>query len=253
MSKKAGIISMYLRNNKIIKFLIFCVIFNFTINPVYAEINFPRIFYASKKITHLTGYSLIAHYEANEDSSFLTVNSKDNTYKLLEIGQSETLDGLLLKVMKFDGENLILQDNKNIKYSISFGNEEVFLKIDMQRVYKDSTLNSETMSDDKALKIFKDVAKLIGIPTFISSQFSELPKQARTDGGREGWILDETIPNILLVTSPFKSNDIIVTIDGIPANDIIKLKEHLSEKNNTDFFDVEIQRSGNLKMIRVRL
>ena len=82
MSKKAGIISMYLRNNKIIKFLIFCVIFNFTINPIYAEIDFPRIFYASKKITYLTEYSLLAHYEANEDSSFLTVNSKDNTYKL---------------------------------------------------------------------------------------------------------------------------------------------------------------------------
>ena len=49
----------------------------------------------------------------------------------------------------------------------------------------------------------------------------------RTNGGRDGWLLDETIPNILLLTSPFKSNDIIVTIDGVSANNINKLKQHL--------------------------
>ena len=63
----------------------------------------------------------------------------------------------------------------------------------------------------------------------------------------------EKIPNILLLTSPFKSNDIIVTIDGVSANNVNKLKQHLSNKSNKDFFDIEIQRSGNLKMIRVRL
>ena len=112
---------------------------------------------------------------------------------------------------------------------------------------------SNLIDDKQALKVFKEIAELIGIPNFISSQFTELPKQSRTNGGRDGWLLDNTIPNILLLTSPFKSNDIIVTIDGISANNINKLKQHLSKKNNNNFFDVEIQRSGNLKMIRVRL
>ena len=102
-------------------------------------------------------------------------------------------------------------------------------------------------------KSIKDIANFIGIPKFITAQFTSIPKQARTSSGRPGWILDENVPSILLVTSPFKSNDIIVTIDGFATNDVNKLKQHLTKKPNMNYFDVEIQRDGNLKMIRVRL
>ena len=39
----------------------------------------------------------------------------------------------------------------------------------------------------------------------------------------------------------------------IEKKNVDKLKKHLTEKSNVGYFDVEIQRDGNLKMIRVRL
>ncbi|MDB2535598.1 hypothetical protein N9X29_01090 [Amylibacter sp.] len=235
------------------RFITILVCFIFVSGPIYAEINFSRLFFASKKATNLKDYALLAQYESDEGSLFLSVNIQDDTYKLFEIGKTESVNGLKLTAIQFDGERLILKSSENSKYSIKFNQEPNIEKSDKPRIYMNDISTPNLIDDEKALKVFKEIAKFIGIPNFISSQFTELPKQVRTNGGREGWLLNEKIPNILLLTSPFKSNDIIVTIDGVSANNINKLKQHLSNKNNTDFFDVEIQRSGNLKMIRIRL
>ena len=235
------------------RFITIFVSFIFLSTPIYAEIDFSRLFFASKKAKNLPEYTLLAQYESDEGSLFLSVNAIDDTFKLFEIGKSENVNGLELTAIKFDGEQLILKGLNNLKYSIRFPQETNKVKLDTKKKYKDNFSTSNLIDDKQALKVFKEIAELIGIPNFISSQFTELPKQSRTNGGRDGWLLDNTIPNILLLTSPFKSNDIIVTIDGISANNINKLKKHLSKKNNNNFFDVEIQRSGNLKMIRVRL
>lgn len=235
------------------RFITIFVSFIFLSNPIYAEIDFSRLFFASKEAKNLTEYTLLAHYESDEGSLFLSVNAIDDTFKLFEIGKTENVSGLELTAIKFDGEHLILKGLDNLKYSIRFSQETNKVKFDTKKKYRNDISTPNLIDDEQALKVFKEIAELIGIPNFISSQFTELPNQSRTDGGRDGWLLDNTIPNILLLTSPFKSNDIIVTIDGISANNINKLKQHLSKKNNNDFFDVEVQRSGNLKMIRVRL
>ena len=150
----------------------------------------------------------------------------------------------------------MLESTDGSTYSLSFPEEQPnkpnALNITSENT--NQTLGRMEFSNDKdSLKVFKDIANFLGIPKFITSQFTSIPKQARTSAGRPGWILDETIPSILLVTSPFKSNDIIVTIDGLATNDVNKLKQHLTKKSNIDYFDVEIQRDGYLKMIRVRL
>ena len=244
---------MKVNKNIITRFITIFISFTFLNNPTYAEIDFSRLFFASKKTINLLNHTLLAQYESDEGSLFLSVNIKDNTYKLLEIGKTESINGLELTAIKFDGEQLILKSLENSKYSIRFNQESKIEEFETPRVYKNNRSTSNLIDDKQALKVFKEIAAFIGIPSFISSQFTELPKQTRTNGGREGWLLDEKIPNILLLTSPFKSNDIIVTIDGVSANNVNKLKQHLSNKSNKDFFDIEIQRSGNLKMIRVRL
>ena len=61
------------------------------------------------------------------------------------------------------------------------------------------------------------------------------------------------MPILLLLASPFKANDLIVSIDGINTHQLDELEPHLSEKPENSYFDVEIQRGGELKMLRIRL
>jgi S1-C subfamily serine protease len=80
-----------------------------------------------------------------------------------------------------------------------------------------------------------------------------MPSQGRSRTGRPGWLLDDKIPSLLLVNSPFEQNDIILSINGIPANDLENLQLHLLNRNTRDVFEVEIQRDKRLKMIRMKL
>ena len=220
---------------------------------VYAEINFSRLFLKNSEEQNLSGYYLLAQYESDENSLFLAVHAEDNSYKLFEMGVPAVLQELQLTAVEFDGERLELKDEVGATYFLSFISEITEKIKPMDSKLKDKVMVLKSMDNANTLKIFKDVANLLGVPDFITAQFSSLPKQGRTNAGRPGWVLDETIPKILLLTSPFKPNDIIVTIDGIAIKNINKLKQNLSKKNNADYFDVEIQRGGNLKMIRVRL
>ena len=48
-----------------------------------------------------------------------------------------------------------------------------------------------------------------------------------------------------------KEDDLILTVDGISSHDISLLNDHLKTKGKTGKFAVELQRSGDLKMIEV--
>ena len=224
--------------------------------PVIAEINFFRLFLKAPETQPLQQYYLLAQYQSDEGALFLAVNDEDKSYVLLELGLTVDLGLMSVTAKEFDGDQLLLESENGSTYFLSFPKGEKNKPIASNIITKNKSqpLGKMEFSNDKdSLKIFKDIANFIGIPKFITAQFTSIPKQARTSSGRPGWILDENVPSILLVTSPFKSNDIIVTIDGFATNDVNKLKQHLTKKPNMDYFDVEIQRDGNLKMIRVRL
>ena len=225
-------------------------------NPIGAEIRFFRMFLEAPEAKPLPHYYLLAQYQSEDGALFLAVHDEDKSYVLFELNRTINLGSMNVTAKRFDQEQLMLESTDGSTYLLGFPEEQPNKPNALNIISKNTNqaLGGMEFSNDKdSLKVFKDIANFLGIPKFITSQFTSIPKQARTSSGRPGWILDETIPSILLVTSPFKSNDIIVTIDGFATNDVKKLKQHLTKKSNIDYFDVEIQRDGNLKMIRVRL
>ena len=64
--------------------------------------------------------------------------------------------------------------------------------------------------------------------------------------------MDETIPSSLLQLSPFLKNDLIIAVNGIAINDQELLMRHVKFGDHDNDFDVELERSGELKLIRVR-
>ena len=118
------------------RFITIFVSFIFLSTPIYAEIDFSRLFFASKKAKNLSEYTLLAQYESDEGSLFLSVNAIDDTFKLFEIGKSENVNGLELTAIKFDGEQLILKGLNNLKYSIRFPQETNKVKLDTKKNIK---------------------------------------------------------------------------------------------------------------------
>ena len=244
----------------IIKKQIFLVLIIFTAslfgNPITAEINFSRMFLKAAVAKPLPQYYLLAQYQSDEGALFLAVHDKNKSYVLLEMDRAVNLGSMNVIAKEFDGTQLILESEDGSIYSLGFSNKTTGKTISFSITPQsdDPVVGRMAFStEDDPLNVFKDIANFLGIPKFITAQFTNLPKQARTNSGRPGWVLDKTIPSILLMTSSFKENDIIVTIDGLATNDVNKLKQHLTKKSNIDYFDVEIQRDGHLKMIRVRL
>ena len=103
------------------------------------------------------------------------------------------------------------------------------------------------------LSKLQSIANMVGVPKFITSKFNELPKPGRTFGGRPGWLIDDTEPKLFLLSSPFKTGDLIVTIDGVNTHRLDELQRHLEEKGTSEYFDIEIQRNGKMIMLRIRL
>ena len=106
---------------------------------------------------------------------------------------------------------------------------------------------------DTTLLDLKSLAEIIGVPSHVSSQIKALPEQKRSQSGRPGWLLDHTIPGVLLAASPFQKDDIILSINGVAVNKIMNLTKELQSQTKSSTFEVELERSGILKLIRVKL
>jgi len=157
---------------------------------------------------------------------------------------------------KFDGEKLFLNDSNNKKYFVSF--EDVRLSTLSIPTNSQSNNNGSWSGKDftkhvAPLSKLQSIANMVGVPKFITSKFNELPKPGRTFGGRPGWLIDDTVPKLFLLSSPFKTGDLIVTIDGVNTHRLDELQRHLEEKATSEYFDIEIQRNGKMIMLRIRL
>jgi type II secretory pathway component PulC len=124
------------------------------------------------------------------------------------------------------------------------------------RVVRKNTVTSpnrfQLPNEASALNEFKSMAVALGIPKQIINQFDKTPGLGRDSFGRPGWLLDETIPSSLLQLSPFLKNDLIIAVNGIAINDQELLLRHIEFGDHDNDFDVELERSGELKLIRVR-
>ena len=162
----------------------------------------------------------------------------------------------MLVANKFDGEKLFLHDSNNKKYFVSFEDvrsSTISIPPSSQSNNNESWSGKDFTKDVAPLSKLQSIANMVGVPKFITSKFNELPKPGRTFGGRPGWLIDETVPKLLLLSSPFKIGDLIVTIDGVNTHRLQELQKHLEEKASSEYFDVEIQRNGKMMMLRIRL
>jgi hypothetical protein len=220
------------------------------------EINFFRLFFQIQPPNQINNYSLVAHYFSDDRSFFIARNKKNDALKILEMNQPTNFESLMLVANKFDGEKLFLNDSNNKKYFVSF--EDVrsstnAIPPSSQSNTNESWSGKDFTKDIAPLSKLQSIANMVGVPKFITSKFNELPKPGRTFGGRPGWLIDDTVPKLFLLSSPFKTGDLIVTIDGVNTHRLQELQKHLEEKSSSEYFDVEIQRGGKMMMLRIRL
>lgn len=227
-----------------------------TSNVTASEIDYSRLFLKVPAAEQLQGYLLVAHYFSDHRSLFVATGLDSNSYEILEIGQQVEIGPRSFKITGFFKDQLFLKDINEDLYFIPFEKEDFqqAIKVDANAIESGSNWSGRMFTtDDAALETFKEIAQAVGVPKFISSQFTSLPQPGRTLAGRPGWLLDSTIPRLLLLASPFEVGDLIVNIDGVSTHHLVELKQYLREKKSNKYYDIEIQRNGNLKMLRIRL
>lgn len=96
------------------------------------------------------------------------------------------------------------------------------------------------------------LAKAAGVPVQFAHLLAANIEPVRSRGGRPGWKVT-AVPTLLqrfgvnLITE-----DIILTVDGIPAQRLDLLQQHLLARVDGQIFQVELQRDGRLIMVEFK-
>ncbi len=96
------------------------------------------------------------------------------------------------------------------------------------------------------------LAKAAGVPVQFAHLLASNIEPARSRGGRPGWKVT-AMPTLLkrfgvnLITG-----DIILTVDGIPAQQLDLVQQHLLARADGQVFQVELQRDGRLIMVEFK-
>ena len=220
------------------------------------EINYLRLFKNNVVAPPIKNLGLVAYYSSDEKQFFLLETKHNGELFLLNILETFQFADQAFTLLKFEHDLLYIENEQKQRYSVAFNTrakKEVPMTLNVSVSPKKKQSAFDFADNEKAIVVFWGIAESIGIPKVIYSQFTTMPSQGRSRTGRPGWLLDDKIPSLLLVNSPFEQNDIILSINGIPANDLENLQLHLLNRNTRDVFEVEIQRDKRLKMIRMKL
>ena len=104
---------------------------------------------------------------------------------------------------------------------------------------------------DRNLEEVRELLKSLGLPNFLLRKPSRYLKLSHSRAGRPGLEVTSEIPDFLSKMIPFEEKDIILTIDTISAVDTDRLLLQLQNKVENGVFNVEIERAGKLKLLRV--
>ena len=244
----------------IIKFLLPGILScSYMISSAHAEIDYVKLFATKNPLEPVPNALLVAQY-FSEDKIFILVSSeRSENLTMVEKGQIFYIDGTKYVFANYTEKTAILKDEANKFWEISFDKQRSSMSpkpVDPALPEKKNLSPLSSLSptgSEYDLAYFRSLAKNLGIPALVTNQFKKLPSQSRSGGGRPGWKLDETVPSLLLATSPFELNDIILSIDGIAVNRIESLAQHLEKRKDGNKFDVEIERRGKLIMINLKL
>lgn len=222
-------------------------------NAGEVRLDFVRLFFGPAKIEYNADLKLLAQYFSDERNLFLISENKSKRLSLLGYDKTTNINGETYQIVSFNNEELVLRSGNGTLSKLTFQKPN---KKEPQAVMSKNKQPQNAFSfvkKDTTLLDLKSLAEIIGVPSHVSSQIKALPEQKRSQSGRPGWLLDHTIPGVLLAASPFQRDDIILSINGVAVNKIMNLTKELQSQTKSSTFEVELERSGILKLIRVKL
>ena len=217
------------------------------------KLDFVRLFFGPAKIEYNSDLKLLAQYFSDERNLFLISENKSKRLSLLGYDKTTNINGETYEIVSFNNEELVLRSGHGKLSKLTF--QKPSKKEPQAVMTKNRKLQNafSFVNKDTTLLDLKSLAEIIGVPSHVSSQVKALPKQKRSQSGRPGWLLDNTIPGVWLAASPFQRDDIILSINGVAVNNIMNLTKELQSQTKSSTFEVELERSGVLKLIRVKL
>ena len=168
------------------------------------------------------------------------------------------LNNRSLRIKKITADHLIFESEQNqiFSYKITdfFIKDAASLNTVMLNDKKADEKNDELVRIlDRDLEGAREILRSFGLPNFLLREPSKYLKLSHSRAGRPGLEFTNEIPDFLSKMIPFKKKDLILSVDTISAVDIDRLLLQLQNKVKNDVFNVEIERAGKLKLLRVSM
>ena len=201
---------------------------------------------------------IVASFEDGEETSFLIRSKASEEVFMITNKTGLIVEGSEYFFSKMNKKSILLKNASNQKIRISFADAKdhsaLAKRSTESKIQNDKPKVRTTMGyspKDLDLQEAKSIALGLGVPKFLIENLNVLPVRGKSRTGRPGWALTDKFPAIFFTLTPFKENDLILAVDGISSHDIALLNDHLQTKGRGGKFAVEVQRSGDLKMIEV--
>jgi hypothetical protein len=238
--------------------LIIFISFLYTGQVSSSKLPLDNLFWNIKDAKIIDELFIVASFEDGEETSFLIRSKASEEVFMITNKTGLIVEGSEYFFSKMNKKSILLKNASNKKIRISFAdanNHSALTKRSTEsKIQNDKPKVRTTMGyspKDLDLQEAKSIALGLGVPKFLIENLNVLPVRGKSRTGRPGWALTEKFPAIFFTLTPFKENDLILAVDGISSHDIALLNDHLQTKGRGGKFAVEVQRSGDLKMIEV--
>jgi len=238
--------------------LIIFISFLYTGQVSSSKLPLDNLFWNIKDAKIIDELFIVASFEDGEETSFLIRSKSSEEVFMITNKTGLIVEGSEYFFSKMNKKSILLKNASNKKIRISFADAKdhsaLAKRSTESKIQNDKPLVRTTMGyspKDLDLQEAKSIALGLGVPKFLIENLNVLPVRGKSRTGRPGWALTDKFPAIFFTLTPFKENDLILAVDGISSHDIALLNDHLQTKGRGGKFAVEVQRSGDLKMIEV--
>ena len=238
--------------------LIIFISFLYTGQVSSSKLPLDNLFWNIKDAKIIDELFIVASFEDGEETSFLIRSKASEEVFMITNKTGLIVEGSEYFFSKMNKKSILLKNASNKKIRISFADAKdhsaLAKRSTESKIQNDKPKVRTTMGyspKDLDLQEAKSIALGLGVPKFLIENLNVLPVRGKSRTGRPGWTLTEKFPAIFFTLTPFKENDLILAVDGISSHDIALLNDHLQTKGRGGKFAVEVQRSGDLKMIEV--
>lgn len=238
--------------------LIIFISFLYTGQVSSSKLPLDNLFWNIKDAKIIDELFIVASFEDGEETSFLIRSKASEEVFMITNKTGLIVEGSEYFFSKMNKKSILLKNASNKQIRISFADAKdhsaLAKRSTESKIQNDKPKVRTTMGyspKDLDLQEAKSIALGLGVPKFLIENLNVLPVRGKSRTGRPGWALTDKFPAIFFTLTPFKENDLILAVDGISSHDIALLNDHLQTKGRGGKFAVEVQRSGDLKMIEV--